>query len=242
MVSDIKKRNFDCFDKGKFSWRAWSAPVLFSPAEIRKRLDVLRLEGRKITDLKLVGLNYCLSYYHLESMLLKEPDESGNNVQSIDLETPIGICAEIDEPMLIRFEDGDVLEIMEETDGEHRISMNRIPWDIKAGTNLPNIDASIFFKDCIGRTIKTVELHTSDLSERENYFQPWNPEAKQSDFVKYIVLRLDDGYGLRFSGWLDFCIVDYIDCSNNYVKKTFKEVAPAFYDLDELIEDLLSNE
>ncbi len=230
-------KNYDCYEKGVFSWRTWSAPILFSPVELKERMDSFRLEGRKIADLKLVGLNYCLQSYNLEALLLKDTD---GNEQIIDYEAPIGIYAEIDEPLLIRFEDGDVLEILEETDGEHRVSMNRIPWDIKAGTNFPNIDASVFFKDCIGRIITEVELNTCDLSEREDYFQPWNPAEDQTNFVKYIILRFDDGNGLKFSGWLDFCNVDYVDCNNNYIRKTFKEIAPAYYDLDSVLEDVLS--
>ena len=233
------KTHYDCYENSVFSWRTWSAPILFSPVELKKRLDSFKLEGRKIADLKLVGLNYCLQSYHLESLLLKETDDAE---QIIDYEAPIGIYAEIDEPLLIRFEDGDVLEMLEETDGEHRVSMNRIPWDIKAGTNFPNIDASAFFKDCIGRTITAVELHICDLSERENYFQPWNPAESQTDFVKNIILRFDDGNGLKFSGWIDFCNVDYVDCNNEYVMKPFKEIAPAYYDLDRVLKDLLSDE
>lgn len=242
MNPDTTKKDADFYEKGEFSLETWSAPVFFSPIKIRKQLDSFRLEGRKIADIKLVGLNYNLSYEHLESLLLKDSEEYGNCVQKIDFEAPIGICAEIDEPVLIRFEDREVLEILELTDGEHRFSMNSIPWDIKAGTNLPNIDASKFFKECIGRTIKSVELQILNLSERENYFRPLNPAANQTDFVKNIILRFDDDTGLKFSGWLDFCNVDYIDCSNNYVKKTFREVAPAFYDLDELLNTILGDE
>lgn len=238
MNSGAVRNDYDCYENNEFSGNIWSAPVLFSPAEIQKRLDSFRLEARKVTDIKLIGLNYCLQYYNLEALLLKEKGEG----REINYEAPIGIYAEIDEPILIRFEDGCVLEVLEETDGEHRISMNSIPWNIKAGTNLPNIDATVFFKDCIRRTIKSVELVTFDLGEREEYFRPLNTAMNQTDFVKYIILRFDDGNGLRFSGWLDFCSVDYIDCNNNIVKKTFKEVAPSFYDLDETLEYLLGNE
>ena len=235
--TDIKKN--DNYKNGIFLGDIWSAPISFSPVELKNRLDSFRLKGRQIADIKLVGLNYCLAYHYLEALLLKDADGAE---REIDYEKPIAMYAEIDEPMLIRFEDGDVLEILVEKDGEHRISMNSIPWNIKAGTNLPNIDAAEFFKDCIGRTIKDVELHTYDLSERENYFSPIHATEKQTDFVKYILLRFDDGNGLKFSGWLDFCNVEYVDCNNNYVQKPFKEIASAFYNFNELLEDILSDE
>ena len=184
MVSDIKKRNFDCFDKGKFSWRAWSAPVLFSPAEIRKRLDVLRLEGRKITDLKLVGLNYCLSYYHLESLLLKEPDESGNNVQSIDLETLIGICAEIDEPMLIRFEDGLI--------GRRMMNINVGP-GMKPGPKtvcIPNaLVSERFEKECPSRDAVRGSLSLSGTDTLVLLFG-WTPYVKGVDVACEAVRKI----------------------------------------------------
>ena len=57
-----------------------------------------------------------------------------------------------------------------------------------------------------------------------------------------IVLRLDDGNALKIYGWVDFCHVLYVDHNNRPITKPFKEIAPSFYNLEELIADLTTIE
>lgn len=49
------KKDFKDFT---FSAREWSAPTMVDPDEIRARLESLKLEGRKIKQMKLIGLSY----------------------------------------------------------------------------------------------------------------------------------------------------------------------------------------
>ena len=110
------KNGYDNFEKDEFSGNVWSTPVLISPEELKNRLRGYRLEGRTIADIKLVGYCYSLSYYVLESKVVIESDEYDDNYDSvgmeIDYDEPLSMLAEIDEPILIRFEDGDVLELL----------------------------------------------------------------------------------------------------------------------------------
>ena len=241
------KNSYDNFEKAEFSGSVWSAPVLISPEELKNRLRGYRLEGRTIADIKLVGYCYSLSYYVLESKVVIESDEYDDNYDSvgmeIDYDEPLTMLAEIDEPILIRFEDGDVLELLEECDGEHRVSMNSIPWSIKAGINRSNVDAAVLFNDCIGRTITAVEFYTEKYDEKDNIWKTVNTaEYEGEEYVTDIVLRLDDGNALKIYGWIDFCHVLYVDHNNRPITKPFKEIAPSFYNLEELIADLTTIE
>lgn len=241
------KNGYDNFEKDEFSGNVWSTPVLISPEELKNRLRGCRLEGRTIADIKLVGYCYSLSYYVLESKVVIESDEYDDNYDSvgmeIDYDEPLTMLAEIDEPILIRFEDGDVLELLEECDGEHRVSMNSIPWSIKAGINRSNVDAAVLFNDCIGRTITAVEFYTEKYDEKDNIWKAVNTaEYEGEEYVTDIVLRLDDGNALKIYGWIDFCHVLYVDHNNRPITKPFKEIAPSFYNLEELIADLTTIE
>ena len=241
------KNSYDNFEKGEFSGSVWSAPVIISPEELKNRLRGYRLEGRTIADIKLIGYCYSYAYHILESSVVIESDEYDENYDPVGLEIDydefLHTLAEIDEPILIRFEDGDVLELLEECDGEHRVSVNSIPWDIKAGINRPNVDAAVLFKDCIGRIITAVEFYTEKYDEKDNIWKTVNTaEYEGENYVTDIVLRLDDGNGLRFYGWTDYCHVVYVDHNNRLITKPFKEIAPAFYDMEELIADLTTVE
>ena len=216
------KNSYDNFEKGEFSGSVWSAPVIISPEELKNRLRGYRLEGRTIADIKLIGYCYSYAYHILESSVVIESDEYDENYDP---------------------EDGDVLELLEECDGEHRVSVNSIPWDIKAGINRPNVDAAVLFKDCIGRIITAVEFYTETYDEKDNIWKTVNTaEYEGENYVTDIVLRLDDGNGLRFYGWTDYCHVVYVDHNNRLITKPFKEIAPAFYDMEELIADLTTVE
>ena len=212
-------------------------------------MDSFRLEGKRIADIKLIGFCYSMSDHILESNIVIETDEYDEFYEyietglEIDYDAPITMFAEIDEPVLIRFADGDVLEVLEECDGEHRVSMNSIPWNIQAGINRPNIDASKFFKDCIGRTITSVEIHTGKNCDKDNIWKSMNTaEYKGKEYVTEIILRFDDGNGLMFYGWIDFCHIVYVDHNNVSITKPFREVASSLFNLEELVADLTSVE
>ena len=139
------KKDFKDFT---FSAREWSAPTMVDPDEIRARLESLKLEGRKIMQMKLIGL----SYFHVRDWIeshaydvLDQLDEEERQRQSsynnIAPDILFGRNAVIDEPLLIEFEDGNIFEIETPQQPEFRFSMNCIPWWIDAGTNLPNLDA-----------------------------------------------------------------------------------------------------
>ena len=214
------------FLDGEFSYREWSAPELETVEEAEEYIQQFYLEGRTIRDFFLIGF----SYMHTEDMLSdtvyegpsdpvylerakawETEDFSGNDLFLQYIES--------DEPLLIRFEDGDTFEITFPNECCLRMSMNCIPWGIKAGCNYQNCDADIFFSSCKGHMIRSVEV----FGEKDSRYR---------DGVEYeiiaptkIILRLDNGIGISIYGeCYDYVRYDCVDENNRICTLPYRQL------------------
>ncbi len=225
----------DPFENNIFSSETWSADTLVSPRLIRNKLKTFSLIGRKIEDISFVGLCYNLSKDDLESQAWNTlrgcKDEKERRYKSryenFDPELPIQMWAQIDEPMLVRFADGNTLEILVDYEREYRMSMNRIPWDIKYGCNQPNVDAKELFHNCIGRTVAGIEVFTCIRKETDCLYGRSCINEEGNKYVSNIVIRLDDGTGIKVEGWYDYCDVTHVDSENHILTRPYKELRSA---------------
>ena len=200
MLSDLLYENGqDRFEDYKFSGKAWSAPCLEDPAKIRELLDSFHLVGRRIKKLRLIGLNYTLVRDRIEDAvygnlagLPEEERQAKSDYKNIASNTLFPRSAQIDEPLLIMFEDEEVFEIDTPQEPIFCMSMNRIPWWIDAGTNLPNVDADVLFSPCLGKLITDVEIYTYRTTKHPMYHCPFDEEPFERELVGNIVLRLED--------------------------------------------------
>ncbi len=230
-IRDMK----DSFENNVFSSEAWSAATLVSPQKIRNKLEACNLIGRHIEDITFVGLCYNFTKGDLESqawnILRGCKDEHERKYRSryknLDPDLPILTYAQIDEPMLVRFADGDTLEILVYYEREYRMSMNRIPWDIKYGCNQPNVDAKKLFNNCVGRTVTGVEVHTCIREEKDWSFGTSCINEEGNKYVSDIVIRLDDGTGIKMEGWYDYCDVTHVDSEGRILTRPYKELRSA---------------
>ena len=114
----LEKTNFsngkDSFKDYTFSAHEWSAPTMVSVAEIKERLASFNLVGRKIERMKMIGLAYnlrrdCIEEcaYNFWDKLEEDERQKCSEYENIDPSIEIYRYAEIDEPFLIGFEDGD---------------------------------------------------------------------------------------------------------------------------------------
>lgn len=231
----------DDYKDHTFSAQEWSAPYMVDPIEIRSRLDSLKLEGRTIKSLKLIGL----SYPHVRDWIeehayvsLEQFEEEERHLRSeyrnIAGDIQYARYAEIDEPILIKFEDGSIFEIETPQEPEFRFSMDCIPWSIGAGTNMPNLDANIMFSPCIGRTIKHVEVKTYFTEKDPMFFDFIDEEHSKHELVSSIVLRLDDGTGICVEGHIDFCEVSMIDKKDEILHIPFQELKQGLFNWEDL--------
>ena len=232
------------FENNTFSGREWHAAAMVSPEEIKKRIASFRLEGRKIRELRMIGLSYMLTRdwiedhaYNLLGQYEEEERQRLSDYHNIDPAAPFDRYSQIDEPFLIGFEDGDVFEIDTPQVPEFCMSMNCIPWETEAGTNLPNVDANILFAPCIGQTISNVEVGTYYTDRYPFSSDSFDEEQSKREFVSDIVLWLDDGNGISIGGYYDFCQVAYIDENRTILTIPFAELKPGLFNWEDLHTD-----
>ena len=229
------------FENGEFSSQEWSAPYVVSPAIITDMIMSCRLEGRQIKRLKMIGLAYNLRREWLEEgayNALENLDEDKrqelSNYENIDPKMEYVRFAEIDEPFLVEFEDGDVFEIDTPQQPEFRFSMNCIPWDISAGTNLPNAEANVLFSPAIGRKVISVEVKTYVTDVDPMFFSSFDEDHTSKELVSRIILWLEGDIWICIEGWIDFCHITLVDKTEDILPICFEELKPALFNWEDL--------
>ena len=242
--STIYSKGKDNYKDYTFSPTEWSAPTMVSPKEIQERIDSFTLCGRKIKRMRMIGLSYFHTRdwveetaYHQLEYLSEEERRIRSNYPMIDPSMQFSRYAEIDEPLLIEFEDGDVFEIDTPQDPEFRMSMNCIPWWIDAGTNQPNIEADILFSPCIGKEIVAVEVNTYMTDKDPMFCDPFDEPPYQRELVSNIILRLENGLGLQISPDIDYCEVSCVDVDGDLAKIYFSELRESLFNWEDLHSD-----
>ena len=199
MILSDGKNNFE---NNVFKFWEWSAPVLQTPEEVIHVLHELKLKGRMIQDIRAVGIGYNwqedsveeASYCHLE----KKDGEARElcNQGTCPKIVPLNIWAEIDEPILLKFADGDVLAMSFDEGSSSRLSMNTIPWDIQYEINPPNFHANRLFADILGKVITSIEI-TATLDEPDFTGSHGLSLDEQPAYLRRIAIYYDDGGFMR---------------------------------------------
>ena len=226
MITSKGKNNFS---NNTFSFWEWSAPVLQTPDELIATLRDFKIKGRIIEDIRMIGYGYNWLKDRIEDAIYLSLLKSKSEEQARDIldknEYPDDIkiykWAEIDEPVLIKFEDGDILGISFDEGSSARISLNTLPWDILNGTNYPNFHANRLFKEIIGRRIDDIEttsaLRVPDFTGSHGLHLD---EDKQTSYITKIAFKLngkkigDNWYSLDFEPFYDFGHVSLINTIN----------------------------
>ncbi len=236
----------DDFKDGKFSDREWSAPVMVDPKEIKDRIESFSLPGRKIRAMKLIGLSYFTTRDWIEDSAyskLKELDEDErqkmSNYDNIPADMMFTRNAIVDEPLLIKFEDWDRFEIDTPQDPEFEMSMNCIPWWIKAGTNEPNVDADVLFSPCIGKKIESVAVNTSVIKEDPMFHSPFDHEPFEREVVTDITLCLEDGIKLCIEPYIDYCSITCVE-GDEASKISFVDLKEALFNYEDIHQDTVT--
>ena len=146
------------FKDNEFDYWTWSAPILQTHEEVVDKVEELKLVGRTIKDIQAIGYNYSITsadcFYDIFTAIQRGDD---NALET--LEFPCGIL--VDEPILIQFEDGDILGIDFSESSSIRMELNTLPWNLNYGINRPNFHVNRMFKDILGRRIGDVFITTS---------------------------------------------------------------------------------
>lgn len=232
----IKTSGDNHFPENEFDFWTWSAPVLQTPEEVVAKIRELKLVGRTIKDICAVGRNYDFNgdrYYDIFKAI-----REGDDKALAALEFPC--LAEIDEPLLIRFEDGDVLGIDFSEGSSVRMDLNTLPWDIRPAINGRNFSAGRMFKEVLGRKIIDASI-TSSLNEPVFTGSHGLSLEKQDTYVRSLAfVCAANGRALQSPTWVDLSFESWVDYGHVYLKDGSELLYLPGTDLREVTEGYLS--
>ncbi len=214
-----------------YSFRKWNVETIQEPNKLLLKLKSFNLKGKKIKNIKIIGLCYNLAedetidkaFKYLEETNDGEIDIELNEYDDIPDEVLFNRYAQIDEPIIIEFENGDKLEI-DYCDGSSlKIGKNSLPNDINYGCNMPNMDGNILFSNCIDKEILGYEVSMQDEFELTYDFTgshgiDYPEENKQESFISSFKIILTNQLSIEFSNFFDYGEVMIIENKNDYSK------------------------
>ena len=153
----IQSKGNNQFKDNKFDFWTWSAPILQTQEEVVAAVHELKLIGRTIKDIQAVGQGYDLRYDYFHDII--EAIYNGDDKALESMDFPCSI--EIDDPLLIMFNDGDILGIDYSEGSSIRMEMNTLPWGIRRGIASRNFHANRLFRDILGSRIDDIIIASS---------------------------------------------------------------------------------
>ena len=219
----------EVFADGYFDFRSWSAPVISEPDRLWDLISDLELEGRVIESISVIGADRFCAREWIEERAYDEQEGifERDRVQLSKFEN-IGSYikymrwALIEEPIVIKFTDGDRLEIDFSSASRLRISMNSLPEGLMGGIEPANVDGSILFSDCIGSSINAVSVVESGN-------QPVNFLDKQSSYINALDIYMDNGLKLELSAFMESGHVREMDENGDVCLISFGDLKPGLY-------------
>ena len=246
MIISVGKNNYT---NNRFAYWEWSAPVLQTYDEVVAKFRELKLQGRRIKSFYTVGMGYNWTHNAIGNAIYNAlADKIAAKQITPDGPFPflpegahITRYAEIDEPFLIEFEDGDVLGVDYSEGSSVRLEMNTVPKDIQYGTNHPTFHPNVLFESLIGREIVAIEITTSTECDDFTRSHGLNIDEQDTYITKIsLVCKRDRAWEcekLEFSSFYDYGLVALTDgagCITTIHAPDVKNVVDGFIDEDSL--------
>lgn len=204
----------------------WNPIIVKDYKLLLKKLEDFDIKGKKIKDIRALGCCYNYAYDRIEDIAYNILNSEGNpeyeklsEFKNIPSDIQYSRLIEVDEPVIITFDDGTQLEIeFSYPPDEVKISKNKIgKFDI-FNTNYPNIDLNILFSNCLNETLEDIIV---ELTTDSTYFGI--PIKKQDIYMKNIIFKLTNGLSIVFTIWADFGVVS-VKQYEEYSKIEFKDL------------------
>ncbi|MBQ3404884.1 MAG: hypothetical protein IJG63_05665 [Oscillospiraceae bacterium] len=225
----MSKAADDVFADGYFDFNSWSAPEVSDPDTLADMLSEMELEGRVIESISFIGADrFCArewieeraydeqeGIFEKDRVLLSRFENIGSYIKYMR-------WALIEEPMVIKFTDGDRLELDFSSASRLRISMNSLPESLKGGIEPANVDASVLFSDCIGRSVISVSVSESGIC-------PLNFDEEQDSYITALDINLDNGQKLELSAFMQSGHVRQMDENGDICLISFGDLRPGLY-------------
>ncbi len=168
------------FRNNRFDFWTWSAPILQTAEEVVAKIHELQIIGRIVKDIRSISHNYGFLFNdNCREIFEAIRNKDDKALSALDFECSV----EIDEPLLIQFEDGDVLGIDFSEGSSIRMDMNTLSWDILPSIDERNFHANRMFDNILGKRIDDILVtsslikphftasHGLELDEQPSYLQ-----------------------------------------------------------------------
>lgn len=197
--------------KRRESYRgSWRERFFRTSEEVHPLIESFHLVGRTVRYIVAVGYGYTWSESDRDELIygkyLELPQEEFEKIdQGIDL--PAGVMldryVELDEPILLVFDDGDVLAMELVGEGFACVGLNTLSVDTKPYINQRNFCANELFHEIIGRTITSVEVCDNREGKIAEFKLNFHDQAQgkdrtlniYADWEDFFYVQLEDGRG-----------------------------------------------
>lgn len=150
-----------------FDFSQWDNQFTNNANKLRQKLNQFNLAGKIISDIRFTSFVYSLdpemikeTVYRATEGYPEELQQYVSKFENIDDNFPIPLSFQMDEPVLIKFEDGTQFEVLTNFIGYFNISINQIPWNAEGQINTENINASILLDIFKGAKILNAAIIT----------------------------------------------------------------------------------
>lgn len=203
----------------KLTDKTWKPLIIKDYKKLLNKLNSFNIKNKKITSIRAIGMVYNFNKDEIEAKaynILR--DDKLSDFNNIPPNTLFNRYIEVDEPIVITFDDNTHLEIEYTNPNCIKISKNKINKFHVYNTNIPNIDLNILFSNCLGEKIEDIVI---ELTTDKNYFNI--PIAKQDIYIKNIIFKLSNFKQIVFRVFFDYGIVSIKNYNENS-KILFKDL------------------
>lgn len=191
----------------EFVYNEWKADLIQEPSVLLKKLKEFNIKGKIIKDIRILGNVFDLIDGLEEEIYKKTENQHDSDLGNFKDDYEFKRIIEIDEPIIITFEDNDRLEIDYSEGSSVKIGLNTLPENIESKKFVNNLDGNVIFSNCIGKKIIGFQVSMQDDYELTWDFTgsygidlPENQEAYISEFR----ILLSDAVSIVFKNFYDY--------------------------------------
>ncbi len=216
----------------EFEFNEWNVPLIQEPNILMNKLKNLDVRGRKIVNIKCVGICYNLDEDDIEDYVYNYYNKQGaknlhelSEYENIDGKVPFSRFVEIDEPIIFYLDDGNRLEIEFSEASSIKLGKNSLPEDITFGINKPNANVNVVFSNCLNSEIIGFKVIMEDELSADYTGSFGIPEPiNQNSYISSFKICLNDGKSIEFNSFYDYGHVYVCDEKENISTICWKEL------------------
>lgn len=191
----------------EFVYEDWKADLIQEPNELLEKLKSFKIKGKKIKGIRILGNAFDLIEGLEEEIYKKTESQNDSDLANFKDDYEFKRIIQIDEPIIITFDDGNKLEIDYSEGSSIKIGLNTLPDNIESKNFVNNLDGNVMFSNCIEKTVIGFQISiqddyelTWDFTGSHGIDLPENQDAYISEFR----ILLSDSISLVFKNFYDY--------------------------------------